>query len=116
LLGVIVTVGFGKIVTGTVAVLLQLNASNPFTVYTPAASNVFLKLGFCWVDVKLFGPVQLYVVAPLAVKLSVALSHTGELLATITTGKSLMVTVVTLEAILQFVLPILPASATNKRY
>ena len=55
-----VIVGNGFITTVVVAVDEQLFASVTVTVYVPAAASVTLVMvGFCCVEVKLFGPVQL---------------------------------------------------------
>ena len=79
----ILGVGRLLIVTTVVPALLL----HPFCVmvneYVPAFTAVtFVMLGFCWVEEKLFGPVQLYVVPDCVavVRFSVAPVHNGPLL------------------------------------
>lgn len=70
-------------------------------VYTPALAVVTLEMdGLCKEEVKLFGPVQEYVVIPEGppVKFRVAPTQTGELLDAVATGRVLITTVVVVGA------------------
>ena len=72
--------GSGLIVIVTVTGVASPHELPAVNVYTPAPADVTETIeGFCKADVNPFGPVQLQVVAPVAVpvKFKVALSHTG---------------------------------------
>jgi len=86
---------FGFTITATDDVAAHPFTSVTVTVYVPEAAIVTLTMkGFCDVDVKLLGPVQLYDVPPEAVRFNVAPAHCGELLPELAAGNELMVTVV----------------------
>jgi hypothetical protein len=58
-IGLAVTVGPGLTVTVVVALTVPQFGTVSVTVYVPAANKVGLAIvGFCWVEVKLFGPAQ----------------------------------------------------------
>ena len=74
--------------TDTVVVLLAVQppASVTVTVYVPLFSAVAPEIvGFCCVEVKVFGPVQLYDTPPPPNRFSVVPVHTGVLLDAVAT-------------------------------
>ena len=69
-------VGFTTIFTVAVADVHPKAAA--YTLYVPLAAVVtFVRVGFCAVDVKPFGPVQLLPLAAVEVRFSVAPEHSG---------------------------------------
>jgi hypothetical protein len=82
------------------AVAAQLAALVTVTVYVPLAAVVAAAmLGVALVELNPFGPAQLYVPPPVAVKFRLVPTHIGLLLLAVATGKALIVTVVEVVAV-----------------
>ena len=93
-------VGNGLTVAIVLAVAAQLAALVTVTVYVPLAAVVAAAmLGVALVEVNPFGPDQLYVPPPVAVKFKAEPTHIGLLLLAVATGKALIVTVVEVVAV-----------------
>jgi hypothetical protein len=92
-------VGNAVIVTLVVVVALHPAAFVTMTVYVPDAAVLALLIeGVTDDDVNPFGPVQLYVLPPVAVRFKVAPAHCGVLLLADGIGNALMVTLVVVVA------------------
>ena len=92
-------VGAGDTVALDMAVAEQPAALFPIKVYWPlAARGTLVIVGFCRLDVNEFGPLQVYVLAPEALKVKLLPTHAIGLL-TVTVGKELMTTVVCATAV-----------------